>query len=50
MNKECKHYDLIGKGIWVGGIKGRYACVVPFCKKSNNICNYSNFNECESYE
>ena len=47
--KRCDHLNMLGEGIWIGGIKGNYACIVPFCEKSGKICKL-NFNECELYE
>ena len=50
MIEECEHLDLIGKGVWIGGVNGHYACVVPYCKKYGKICNKNGVKECDMNE
>ena len=48
-DQRCKFLNVIGEGIWIGGIKGRYACHIPICEKTDKLCNCLDYNECEIY-
>lgn len=38
VNYECEHLDMIGEGIYIGGIVGRYACIILYCNKHDTLC------------
>lgn len=50
MDEKCKYLKVIGKGNWVGGLYGRYACQIPYCHKFKKLCKKGLSKEVISHE